>query len=154
MIDPMRRRQASSETRRAGTLLGFDLGTVRTGVAVGERSTGTASPLTTLRAVRKAPDWEGIARLIDEWRPVELVVGLPLNMDGTDNDMTVRARRFSRQLHGRTRLPVHLADERLTTVEAASRLHDNGTFPDRNDGMVDALAAQIILETWLAEAPQ
>lgn len=153
MDDPMRRRPASSDSARTGTLLGFDFGTRRIGIAVGERSTGSASPLTTLRAVRKQPDWAAIDRLIDEWRPVALIVGLPLNMDGSDNEMTARARRFSRQLHGRTHLPAHLTDERLTTVEAASRLYASGTFPDRAEGRVDAMAAQIILESWLAEAP-
>ena len=152
MDDPMRR-PARNGNARTATLLGFDFGTSRIGVAVGVPSTGSASPLTTLRAVRKNPDWEAIMRLIDVWQPAALVVGLPLNMDGSESEMTARAQRFSRQLHGRTRLPVHLADERLTSAEAAYRLHDAGGHVNRTDGQVDAIAAQIILETWFAEEP-
>ena len=130
-----------------GTWLGFDFGTRRIGVAVGQTLTGTASPLVTLTAVRQRPDWGRIAGLIGTWRPEGLVVGLPLNMDGTEADVAPRARRFARQLEGRFRLPVRLVDERLTSVEAERVL----AAGRRRDGDVDAQAAKLILETWLSE---
>ena len=130
-----------------GTLLGFDYGPRKIGVAVGQTLTGTASPVTTLRAVQGRPDWAGIEGLIDTWQPAELVVGLPLNMDDTETELTEPARRFARQLDGRFRLPVHLADERLTSVEARHRMGSRL----RKIEDLDAFAAKLILETWLSE---
>jgi putative holliday junction resolvase len=129
------------------TLLGFDYGTAKIGVAVGQTLTATATPLATLRAVQQRPDWDAIGRLIAEWRPEALVVGLPFNMDDSEAEVAPRARRFARQLEGRYRLPVHLVDERLTSKEAASQL---GRKPKRIEEL-DALAAKLILETWLSE---
>lgn len=130
-----------------GTWLGFDYGLRRIGVAVGQTLTGTASPLRTLQAVGPHPDWDSIAGLIGEWRPEGLVVGLPLNMDGTEEEETApRARRFARQLQGRFGLPVHLIDERLSTREA-QRL----TGPGSARTGLDAYAAKLILESWLSE---
>lgn len=132
------------------TLLGFDFGTHKIGVAVGQTLTGTANPLITLGYVRQRPDWDAIAGLIGEWRPEALVVGLPLEMSGGEAEIAPRARRFARQLEGRFRLPVHLADERLTSREAWDRL---GRAAHRDPTRVDALAAKLILETWLAAQP-
>jgi len=129
------------------TLLGFDYGTAKIGIAVGQTLTATATPLTTLRAVQQRPDWDAIGRLITEWQPTALVVGLPFEMDDSEAEVAPRARRFARQLEGRYRLPVHLIDERLTSKEAASRL---GRKPKRIEEL-DALAAKLILETWLSE---
>jgi len=129
------------------TLLGFDYGTAKIGVAVGQTLTATASPLATLRAVQQRPDWDAIARLIADWQPSALVVGLPYNMDDSEAEVAPRARRFARQLEGRYQLPVHLVDERLTSKEAATRL---GRKPKRFEEL-DALAAKLILETWLSE---
>lgn len=132
-----------------GVLLGFDFGTRRIGAALGQRITGTARPLATITVRNGRPDWEAIGRLVAEWAPEALVVGLPLNMDDSEQEMTARARRFSRQLNGRYGLPVHLADERLTTREAARRLEETG----RPVAALDPAAAAVILETWLnAEA--
>ncbi len=129
------------------TLLGFDYGTVRIGVAVGQTITGTATPLETLRALQQRPDWDGIGRLIEVWQPDALVVGLPCDLDGSDTEISDRARRFARQLNGRYQLPVHMMDERLTSMEARSR-----QAPNSNDYLQrDAIAAQLILETWLSE---
>jgi putative Holliday junction resolvase len=130
-----------------GTWLGFDFGTRRIGVAVGQTVTGTATPVGTLTAVARRPDWERIGALIRDWRPEGLVVGLPFNMDDTEAEVAPRARRFARQLHGRFRLPVHLVDERLTSLEAERRLAAEG----RHAGDLDAEAAKLILETWLSE---
>ncbi len=133
-------------TETEQTLLGFDYGTRKIGVAVGQAVTGTATPLTTLRPVKNRPDWAAIARLVEEWQPDALVVGLPFEMDGSPAEVHDRALRFARQLEGRFRLPVHLADERLTSREAWSRL---GGRAMKDLGRVDAMAAKLILETWL-----
>ena len=128
------------------TLLGFDYGTRKIGVAVGQSLTGTATPLTTLRLVQNRPDWESIRRLIEEWQPEALVVGLPFQMDDTPAEMNRKALRFARQLEGRFHLPVHMADERLTSREAWSRI---GGRAMKDLESIDAMAAKLILETWL-----
>ncbi len=129
------------------TLLGFDYGTHKIGVAVGQELTGTATPLTVLGRVQNRPDWEGIARLIDEWQPHALVVGLPIGPDEKETPMTQAARKFARQLEGRFGLPVHLADERLTSREAWSRI---GGIATRDVTRIDSMAAKLILETWFS----
>jgi putative Holliday junction resolvase len=127
------------------TLLGFDYGPRKIGVAVGQTLTASASPLTTIGAVRERPDWEAIGKLIQHWQPDALVVGLPLNMDDSEAEVAPAARRFARQLEGRFRLPVHLADERLTSREAKNRWGKRV----RRIEELDAFAAKLILETWL-----
>ncbi|VFN02270.1 MAG: putative holliday junction resolvase [Candidatus Kentron sp. G] len=127
------------------TLLGFDLGTKQIGIAVGQTLTNTASPVGVIAVRGNAPDWEAIDRAVENWNPDALVVGLPLNMDGTEQEMTWAARRFRNQLLHRYELPVHVADERLSTREARDRLAQEGRL-DIDD---DPVAAQIILETWL-----
>ena len=129
------------------TLIAFDFGEKRIGAAVGQTVTRTATPLETVPVRREEPDWNAIDRLIDAWKPDALVVGLPLNMDGTEQRVTVRARRFAGRLHERSGLPVHLADERLSTREAWARLIESGS---RRDGP-DPIAAQVILEGWFAQ---
>ncbi len=129
-------------------LLGFDYGTHKIGVAVGQPLTGTASPLETLGLVNHKPDWERIARLLNEWQPQALIVGHPFEMSGREADTAAGAKRFARQLHGRFRLPVHMADERLTSREAWARL---GKEAGRDPTRVDSYAAKLILETWFNE---
>ena len=129
-----------------GAVLGFDYGTRKIGVAVGQTVTGTATPLATLPTRDELPDWTAIGRLVADWQPEALVVGLPLEMDDAEAPVAARARRFARQLAGRYRLPVHLADERLTTREARRQLGRDGV---RDAAAVDAVAARLILETWL-----
>lgn len=126
-----------------GAYLCFDYGEKRIGLAVGQAVTRTATPLAIIKVRNGAPEWERIAAMIDQWRPDALVVGHPLQMDGTRQELTDRAERFSRALAGRYRLPVYLADERLTTIEARSRSGARKAL--------DAVAAQIILEGWLAD---
>jgi putative holliday junction resolvase len=132
----------------SGTLIGFDFGPRKIGVAVGQRVTATASPLTTLRSRDHQPDWPRIEALIREWRPDAAVVGLPFNMDDTETAIAPLARRFARQLQGRFGLPVHLVDERLTTIEARHVLGRKATSRE----VVDAMAAKLLLETWLSES--
>ncbi len=124
------------------TLLGFDYGRRRIGVAVGQTVTGTASPLITVACRDFKPDWSRIQTLITEWDPDALVVGMPINMDGSVHELHDRVLRFSRQLHGRFLLPVHNIDERLSSYEAESREQDSRQFG------VDSVSAQVILETW------
>lgn len=128
-------------------VLGFDYGSRKIGVAVGQGLTRQASPLATLPMVQQRPDWDGIQHLIEQWRPDALVVGLPFNMDGTPTFLTERIRRFGRQLEGRYHLRVHTADERLTSRVARSDFSD---VLDRKGG-IDAFAAKLITETWLSE---
>jgi len=135
-----------------GVLLGFDFGMRRIGVAVGQPLTGTASPLAAVNARDGAPDWEAIARLVAEWRPSAGVVGIPYNMDGSRQEMTDRAERFSRQLHGRFHLPVHVVDERLSSHEAEERLRtarQEGRRGRIAKPEIDSAAACVLLETWL-----
>lgn len=129
------------------TLLCFDYGEKRIGVAVGQTLTGTATPLVTLAARHGTPDWAALAALIEQWRPDALVLGLPLNMDGTEQLLTGRVRRFARRLAPRHPIPLHFADERLSTREARDREPDGVPREGR-----DALAAAVILEGWMAGA--
>ena len=129
-------------------LLGFDFGAKRIGVAVGQELTRTARPLETLKSRDGGPDWAGISRLIEQWRPDALVLGLPLNLDGSDHEITRLARRFGNRLRGRYNLPVHTIDERLSSAEAEALLAEKGRF-DKSD--VDKVAAQVILQSWLEQ---
>lgn len=135
--------------RTLTTVLGFDFGTRNIGVASGQVITRTATALASLKARDGIPDWQHIEALIDQWRPDAVVVGIPLNMDGSESDMSRRARKFGNRIHGRWGLPFYPADERLTSFEAkewAGRLGHKGHY---GSNPVDAMAAQIILETWL-----
>ena len=133
-----------------GTVLAFDFGEKRIGVAVGECELRSASPLLTFDAETNDARWSAVGRLLDEWKPVTLVVGLPLSPDGVPHDMTARAERFARQLEGRYRLPVVLQDERYTSAEADSQLRDEGGVRDwrSRKQKLDAHAAQLILKDY------
>lgn len=135
-----------------GTVLAFDFGTKRIGVAVGEWELGTAHPLETISGEANEVRFARIEALIDSWRPVELVVGFPLSLDGEEHDLSRRCRRFANQLNGRFQLPVELVDERLTSVEAEARLAEGGGKPRRE--AIDSLAAQQILEDFFSRAQQ
>ncbi len=127
--------------------LGFDVGRLRIGVAVGDTLTGSARPLCILPTRQQHPDWEAIARLIAEWRPDGLVVGVPRHADETANAMTDAALRFCRQLHGRYHLPVATVDERLSSWEAEQRQSATTGRRRNSPAHLDAQAAAIILET-------
>ena len=128
------------------TLLGFDFGTQRIGVAVGQSITGTATALCTVNVRNKRPDWDRISELIDDWHPDALVVGLPLHADGSDSGTTTVVRKFAQQLGERSRLPVHIMDERLSS-HAAKQLQHQDKAGRKAD--IDAIAAMIILQNWL-----
>ncbi len=144
---------------RDQTFLGFDYGERNVGVAVGQTVTGTARPLAVVKVCEGRPDWEAIDALVAAWRPAALVVGEPLHLDGRVQPMTRRARRFRHALERRFGLPVHAADERLTTVEARAELAGRGAFREarrtarrRRAHEIDhPVAARILLESWLGE---
>jgi putative Holliday junction resolvase len=134
----------------AATILAFDFGLRQIGVAVGNRSTATAQALTTLKANDGVPRWEDIAALLEEWQPGMLLVGLPLNMDGSHSELSRRSEKFGRRLQGRFALPVEFMDERLSSFEAKQQLRESGHKGDYKQAPADALAAELILRSWLA----
>ena len=110
------------------SLMGFDFGTRSIGIATGQEVTGTASPLTSIKANDGIPDWDQIEKILKEWQPDLLIVGLPLNMDGTEQEMTQRAQKFGQRLHGRVGCQVEVKDARLTTTDAKARLFERGGY--------------------------
>jgi putative Holliday junction resolvase len=131
--------------------MAFDFGLRQIGVAVGNCLLGTSQPLSILRAKGGVPDWRAVEGLINEWRPDLLVVGDPLNMDGSDSELCERARKFGRRLHGRLGLPVTMTDERLSSFEAKQNSRERGHRGNFVEQPVDSYAAELILQTWLAE---
>ena len=133
-------------------ILGFDYGTKQIGVAVGQVITVQARELCILKAQSGVPDWKRVEALIKEWKPDAVVVGLPLNMDGSTSDMCLYAERLARQLNGRYNLPSYTHDERLTTFEAkGKRLDRSGQKGSYRNNPVDAMAAALMLQSWLDE---
>jgi putative Holliday junction resolvase len=134
----------------ARSFLGFDFGSKFIGVAVGSTQSGQAQALATVRvSANKTPDWQHISRLIEQWRPHALVVGLPLNMDGSEQAMTRAARAFGDLLKERYNLPIHMVDERLTTRAAKDVLYAEGVAGTRQKRRLDEVAAQTILQSFL-----
>lgn len=130
------------------TIIAFDFGEKSIGCAVGQSITGTAQALPAFKAQDGIPNWEAIGTLLKEWQPDLLVVGLPLNMDGTEQPLTQRAKKFANRLNGRFNLPVELHDERLTTVEARAEIFARGGFKALKKDKVDSISACLILESW------
>ncbi|WP_373091458.1 Holliday junction resolvase RuvX [Zhongshania sp.] len=136
-------------TAKPQILIGFDFGLRWIGCAVGQTLTGTASPQGAVTAKDGIPRWEDIDDLFARWQPNAIVVGLPLNMDGSKSEMSHRARKFGNRLHGRFGLPVHFADERLSSFEAKGDIiADSGSRDFKGQG-VDSRSAVIILESWM-----
>lgn len=133
------------------TVLGFDFGAKRIGIASGQTFTGHANPLQTLTNVNNKPDWETIERLIKEWKPQALIVGLPYLLDGKETEMTLRADKFGRRLHGRFGLPVFTISETLSSFEAEEQLKQHKKIGKQNKDEIDKLAAALITETWLQQ---
>ena len=135
------------------TVISFDFGLKRTGVAVGNTTTGSASPETTLLSQDEKPDWQGISELINAWHPQQLVVGMPTELDGSESPLKKRIERFCNQLNGRYNLPVDQENEQFTSIEAAQRLkqlRQSGRKKKVSKEEVDKIAAAIILENWMA----
>ncbi|WP_049722791.1 Holliday junction resolvase RuvX [Gilvimarinus polysaccharolyticus] len=131
------------------SLLCFDYGTKNIGVAIGQTLTGSARALTQLKARDGIPNWNEIGKLLDEWQPDLVLIGLPLNMDGSDSELCPRARKFANRIHGRFGVQIQMVDERLSSFAAkGEHLAGGGSRHYKNDP-VDAIAARIILEDWL-----
>ncbi|OYY49637.1 MAG: Holliday junction resolvase RuvX [Methylophilaceae bacterium 17-44-8] len=131
-----------------GTVLGFDFGEKRIGIAVGETMLKLAHPLTTIHAEENTIKFTQIEALIQEWRPRLLVVGLPMHMDGEAHLLTQLAKKFAQRLEGRFNLPVVMIDERLTSEEASQSLRDSGIHGFQQKAMIDQVAAQTILQSY------
>jgi putative Holliday junction resolvase len=130
--------------RRPSTVLGFDFGERRIGVAVGQTITRSATPLAIIVVRDGQPDWAALSQMVREYEPQLFLVGIPTHENGSPHALAARVERFCRQLHERYRLPVETIDEHLSSVEAEARA-------DTHAAPVDALAAQVILETWFNE---
>ena len=122
-------------------VMGFDFGSQKIGVAVGQLVTSTATPISIIKAKNGIPDWDEIRNLIEEWKPSLLVVGFPINMDGTESEMSRLSQKFARKLNGRFNLPFEMMDERLTSFEARQTTKAHGR-------QIDDVAAKIILESF------
>ena len=135
-----------------GTVLAFDFGEKRIGVATGETLLGSAHPLTVIHAESNDDRFAAIGKLIAEWQPERLIVGLPTHADGTPHEMTRLASKFGERLLRRFNLPVSYADERLTSLDAEARLRETGRNSKSAKPLLDAVAAQLILQTWFESA--
>ena len=131
------------------TVIGFDFGLKRIGLATGQTITGTASPLVTLQAVNQSPDWSAIEDRIRQWRPDALIVGIPYLLDGGETDITRAALKFSRQLEHRFGLPVFTIDESLSSAEAEAQLKQGLKLAKHNKHEIDKMAAAVIVQSWL-----
>ncbi len=131
------------------TLLAFDYGTQNIGVASGQTITRSANPQTPLKAKDGIPDWNQIEKLLKEWQPDLVLVGLPLNMDDTESELSARARKFANRLHGRFGVKVEMVDERLSSFEAKSEVMERSGSRNYKKNPVDSIAARVILESWL-----
>lgn len=129
-------------------VLGFDFGLKKIGVAVGQLVTQTATPLTLLKSQNGTPDWQEIEQIIIDWAIDGLIIGLPLNMDGTEQPITKQAKKFGRRLQARFHLPIYFIDERLTTVAAKDIMHTRANGKKRFEP-ADSISAQLIVESWL-----
>jgi putative Holliday junction resolvase len=141
-------RHAALHPRASGTVLAFDFGARRVGVAVGELELGIAHPLETVRAASDRARLDEVGRLIQDWSPTLLVVGLPSHMDGSEHELSERCRRFALQLERRFGVEVRLVDERLTSRAAIQSLAAAGVRGRRQDEMLDQVAAAHILQTF------
>lgn len=133
------------DTPTQGSCLAFDFGETRIGVAQGDASLRMAHPIMTIIGNSNDDKFTQIARLIQEWQPAFLVVGLPTYLDGTEHELTALARKFGRRLHGRFNLPIYWVDERLSSIYASELLREAQIFGKKQKQMLDQVAAQAIL---------
>lgn len=144
-----RTRNLKPETRNLSTVLAFDFGEKRIGVAVGDTAIGIAHPLTAINAADKQRRYAAIGELVQEWQPSRLVVGLPAHLDGVEHELSRLARKFARELGARFGLPVELVDERLTSTAAEASLAEAGVASRKRKPLIDQVAAQHILQAYL-----
>lgn len=131
------------------TVIAIDFGMKSIGIAIGQSITGTASPLQAISARDGIPNWDKFQDLISQWQPDALLIGLPLNMDGTEQPITASVKRFSGRLKHKFQLPVFLHDERLSTVDAKAKLFELGGYKKLSKEKVDSVSACLIYESWL-----
>ncbi len=134
-----------------GTLLAFDFGTRRIGIAIGNTLLRRANPLTTINDEKTALRFDVITALLSEWQPGALIVGLPYNDDGTPHELTALCRRFANRLKGRFKLPTILLDERYTSLAASAQLNEEGIHGMKQKKLIDQYAAQQILQAYFDE---
>lgn len=135
------------------TLLAFDYGTKNIGAACGQTISRSANTLPPLKAKDGIPEWSMIEKLLAEWKPDLVLVGLPLHMDDSEGELAVRARKFANRLHGRFGVKVELMDERLTSFAAKGEVMERGGSRDYKNNPVDSIAARLIMESWFARNP-
>jgi putative Holliday junction resolvase len=133
---------------QSGTVLAFDFGERRIGIAVGEHLINSANPLTTIDNESNEVRFAAITQLVNEWQPKLLVVGLPLSLDGSETDVTQLCKKFARRLNGRFNLPVIMIDERYSSTEASQLLNETGIRGRAQKAMLDQVAAQTILRSY------
>lgn len=136
-------------THKTDFILGFDFGTKTIGASVGQMLTQSAQALTPIKASDGIPNWQDIEKLIKEWNAKHVVVGLPLNMDGSDSELTIRARKFANRIHGRFGISVECFDERLSSFEAKGEIINHTGSRNFKQHNVDSISARLILESWL-----
>lgn len=133
-------------------IIAFDFGLKRTGVAVGNTQTGSATPECTFHSKQDQPDWDGITQLFKEWQPTKVVVGMPTELDGSESPLTKAVQRFCNQIEGRYNIEVEQENEQFTSIEAGQRLkqlRQSGRKKKVTKDEVDKIAAAIILENWM-----
>ena len=139
----------------SGTIMAFDYGSKRIGVAIGQQLTATTRPLDTVAVRQNKPDWDHIGRLLKEWQPDLLLIGLPLAEDGSEQEMSIAARRFANRLNGRYQLPVELVDERFSSIEAeeivVAARRSGKLKKSKLKQAVDQVAAALIIQSWFDE---
>lgn len=139
----------TDKEKTPSTLLGFDFGTKSIGVATGQMITATAQPLPAIKANDGIPNWDTVQAVLKEWQADLIIVGLPLNMDGTEQPMSQRAKKFANRLSGRFGVKVQLQDERLTTASAKEFIFERGGYKALDKGKIDSVSAALILESWM-----
>lgn len=139
----------TEKTQMPATLLGFDFGTKSIGVATGQMITATAQPIAAIKANDGIPNWDTVEKVIKEWQPDLVVIGLPLNMDGSEQPITQRAKKFANRLSGRFGVKTALQDERLTTASAKEFIFSHGGYKALEKGKIDSVSAALILESWM-----
>lgn len=139
---------ASKTPEGQRSVLGFDFGKKYIGVAVGQEMTGSATPLGSVKAKDGIPNWDEMTKFIKEWLPDYIIVGLPLNMDGSEQQLTLDAKKFGKRISGRFGLNVEFQDERLTTAEAKESLFAEGGYRNLKKDNIDAQSAKLIIESY------
>jgi putative Holliday junction resolvase len=139
----------SSQNQREGNIIGFDFGQKRIGVAIGNNISKSAQALITIESASSNQKFEAIQKIMDEWQPVSIVVGVPFNVDGSEHKVTNLCKKFAKQLEQKYALPIHLIDERYTSIEANYEIQDKKIDLKKKKLLIDQIAAKIILQSYL-----